>query len=279
MTMNKIAGIKQNVLDDQLWSSVFCYFSGLLTKQLIPENHIPYSENRISSYISRFGLTSAQADLLRAFIPPLQSCQMVYRRIGNRVAFRRAVLQLAQRFACEANGTVLQLISSMLLPLYSFTEIAHIVMIQRYVVNRSPAILNLDEVRAEAAIMGKALARLVEEEEAPYIRMRQDPSEIPELTRKQIPLLAAYAQQRAQRDIPTMANYASKLEPGFREAVENLTRAADALASYVPGAGMDLLRHEYDADTVVHVQATMQANVSEVRSFMGSLFSGPSAQT
>lgn len=80
-----------------------------------------------------------------------------------------------------------------------------------------------------------------------------------------------------------MANYASKLEPGFREAVENLTRAADALASYVPGAGMDLLRHEYDADTVVHVQATMQAtmqaNVSEVRSFMGSLFSGPSAQS
>ncbi len=137
-------------------------------------------------------------------------------------------------------------LSEVLLVLFSNVDMSHIPLIERYILSETPALLATKELRAEAVSVFAAINRLETlGENAPYARMIYSHTDIPEIQRGKMRLVAAWAQELARRDFPSFKQYANISNESFQSLIGELKNIHEKAADVLPPRFLPLLEEGY----------------------------------
>lgn len=198
--------------NEHIIAAIMAFLFLVLSKQLNSNNYTKYKERRINSFQTKLGIDDDICKLISGLMPSQTSCGFIYRRLGNKIKFRSVALEITQLWDNQPFNNTLRSIADILLSLFAFVDMAHICMIKRYVMDETPAILSCPEARCEAFNVFVAMTRLHQMgKQARFARLLYETRQLPETSRNGMRAIAAFAQELAVRDYPTLTNYAKVL--------------------------------------------------------------------
>lgn len=265
-----LSGIRKN---EYIAASIMAMTFLILSKQLNSNNYLKYKERRIKSFQTKLGIDDDVCKEISDLIPSQTASGFIYRRLGNKIRFRAVALEITQLWDNQPFNNTLRSIADILLSLFAFVDMAHITMIKRYIMDETPAILSCPEARCEAFNVFIAMTRLLQMgKNARYARLLYETRQLPETSRNGMRAIAAFAQELAGRDYPTLSNYAEVDNAAFKGVMDGLRRAHKLARHPVPREHLKFLNEEYAPDESRMVQQALQGGSTEIASII-SLFS------
>lgn len=241
---------KDFVLNEKICLTLFALSCILLIKNVNPQNHVPFMDQRIMAFAGKLGLIDLEITWLKEMRMPRAVCDCLRVCIGNRVPVRKCILEVFLGWNQQPTMSNRKLVADIVLTLFDCSEMTHIAVISKYIMAKVPSILTSPLLAGEAENFYLSILRITKEGEmGPYLKLIYPAREIPEMMSSKMPLLHAFARNRAIKEQPNMVQYAPNLaKDKFTRQIDQLNKLWDKLLDLTTAEAQEQIAENYGAN-------------------------------